>query len=274
MSPDIIRFFHALGINLKQGYGTSESGVALTGHRDGDVKPETAGPPREGVEIKLTDEGEVTIRGVGLFKGYYKNPEATSEKVKDGWFYTGDFGHIDEDGHLIIIDRMEDLRELATGRKFSPQYAEMRLRFSPYIKDALVVGSKEVDYVTAIVNIDFENVGRWAEARHIAYTTFTDLSQKPPVGELVWEEVEKVNKSLPDYARIRRFVNLHKEFDPDEAELTRTRKLRRVFVEDRFRDIIDAMYGDKPEIVIEAPITYRDGRTGVVETAIMVYPPG
>lgn len=269
VSPDILRYFQAIGVNIKQLYGGSEQGL-VTLHRDGEIKWETSGPSMPGMEIRLSGEGEIVVRGDNMFVGYYKNPEATQEKIRNGWYYTGDFGYLDEDTHLIVIDRMEDLRELSGGRKFSPQYTEIRLRFSPYIKDALVIGGEDKAYVSTIVNIDLDNVGRWAEARRIPYTTFTDLSQKPEVISLIRREIDRVNKSLPEWARIKRFVNLHKEFDPDEAELTRTRKMRRTFVEERYHYLIDALYGDKDELTVEAPVTYRDGRKGVIQTAIKV----
>lgn len=270
VSPDIIRFFRGIGVNVKVGYGSSEGGVAGSGQRDGDVKLETAGPPYGSVEMRLTDEGELLVRGPGVFKGYYRNPEATKIAISDGWFRTGDFCHLDEDGHLTVMGRVTDVRGLSSGKKFSPDYSEIRLRFSPYLKDALVFGVESEDYVTAIINIDKENVGRWAEAGHIAYTTFTDLSQKPEVIDLVAKEIEKVNKGLPDHARIKKFVNLQKEFDPDESELTRTRKLRRAFVEQRFKDIIDCMYSGSTEIEIQSEITYRDGRKGLTGTILKV----
>lgn len=270
ISPGIIRFFHAIGINLKQGYGSSEVGSSASSTMDDDVKLDTVGAPIEGNEVRVSDEGEILLTGVGLFKGYRNNPQATKEAVRNGWFHTGDFGHLRDDGQLIFIDRLGDLRQLSEGKKFSPSYCEIRLRFSPYIKDVLVLGDEKVDYVSAIVNIDKETVGRWAEARHIPYTTYTDLSQKTEVIEVVAKEVERVNSTLPPYARIRKFVNLHKEFDPDEAELTRTRKLRRTFVEDRFRDIVNAMYEDKTNIMVETPVTYQDGRTGIIKTSLSV----
>lgn len=269
VSPDILHYFQAIGVNIKQLYGGSEQGL-VTLHRDGEIKWETSGSSMPGMEIKLSEEGEIIVRGDNMFVGYYKNPEATKEKIRQGWYSTGDFGYLDEDTHLVVIDRMEDLKGLKGGRKFSPQYTEIRLRFSPYIKDALVIGGEDKDFVTTIINIDLGNVGRWAEARRIPYTTFVDLSQKPEVINLIKSDIQRVNKSLPEWARIKRFVNLHKEFDPDEAELTRTRKMRRTFVEDRYRYLIDALYGDKDEITVEAPITYRDGRTGVIKTAIKV----
>ena len=271
VSPDIIRFFHAIGVNLKQIYGLIETGMLNSVHQDGDINPESSGTPLPGIDVRISPQGEVLIKTKGLFSGYYKNPEGFREKVdNDGWFHSGDFGHLNENGHLTIIDRMADMRELSNGQKFSPQYTEVRLRFSSYIKDVLVVGPADKDYVTAIINIDFDNIGKWAESRHIAYTTFTDLSQKNPVAELIEKEVKRVNHGLPEGARIKRFVSLHKEFDADESELTRTRKLRRDFVEKKYSYLIEGMYSDNPNIVTEAAITYRDGRKGVIKTDIKV----
>lgn len=269
VSPDILHYFQAIGVNIKQLYGGSEQGT-ISLHRDGDIKWETSGSILPGREVKLSEQGEMLTRGGSVFIGYHKNPEATEEKMKGGWYHTEDFGYVDEDGHVICLDRMEDLRELSGGRKFSPQYTEIRLRFSPYIKDAVVIGGEDKAYVTAIINIELDNVGRWAEVRRLPYTTFTDLSQKPEIIDLIREEISKVNKTLPEWTRMKRFVNLHREFDADEAELTRTRKLRRTFVEDRYHDLIAALYGEDAEYAVEAPITYRDGRTGVIKTAVKV----
>ena len=238
--------------------------------REGEIRPETSGRPMPWAEVKIAGDGEILVKSKYLYAGYYKNPEATAKKIKDGYYCSEDFGHIDEDGHLIVIDRMEDLKPLSGGRQFSPQYCEVRLRFSPYIKDVLVVSAENRDHVAALVNIDLDNVGRYAEANHIAYTTFTDLSQKPEVIDLTNREIRRVNRTLPEYARIKRFVNMHKEFDADEAELTRTRKLRRTFVEDRYKDLIDALYGERDKLDVEAEVTYRDGRTGVIRTSIQV----
>jgi long-chain acyl-CoA synthetase len=269
ISPDVIRFFRAIGVNIKQLYGGTEQGL-VTLHRGDDVRPETSGPVMPNVEVRLADDGEILISGENLFSGYYKSPEATEEKLKKGWYYSGDFGHITEDGHLIVMDRMADLRELKGGRKFSPQYAEIRLRFSPYIKDALTIGGGDKEYVTCVVNIDLDNVGRWAEARRIPYTTFTDLSQKPEVIELIRQDIERINKTLPEFASIKKFANLHREFDADEAELTRTRKIKRNVVEERYKDLIDALYGGASELAVEAPITYRDGRKGTISMALKI----
>ena len=269
LSPDIFRYFQAIGVNIKQLYGSTEMGL-VTIHPDDDVRPETCGPIMPGYECRLSEDGEILVRGDNLFCGYYKKPEATKKAYVGDWYSSGDFGHIEDDGHLIVIDRMEDLKELSGGRKFSPQHTEIRLRYSPYIKDTLVVGSEDKAFVTTIINIDIDNVGRWAEARRIPYTTFTDLSQKPEVIKLVMSEIQRVNRNLPEWTTIRRFVNLHKEFDADEAELTRTRKIRRTFVEDRYQYLINALYGDKHELNVEAPIVYRDGRQGTIMTTIRV----
>ena len=269
VSPDIIRYFKALGVDVRLFYGSTEQGV-ITLPREDDIRPDTSGPPVPWVEVKLSDDGEILLKNKYPYSGYYKDTEATEAKIKDGWFYTGDFGYMNEDGHLIVIDRMEDLKELAGGKKFSPQYTEIRLRFSPYIKDALVIGGPGESYVTALINIDLDNVGRFAESHHIAYTTFTDLSQKTEVIALIKEEIAKVNSILPDWTRIKRFVNLHKEFDADEDELTRTRKLRRTFVEDRYKDLIEVLYSEKEIFKVHASVTYRDGRKGTIETSLYV----
>lgn len=269
LSPEIIRYFLALGIEIKLFYGSTEMGVVSI-PRPGEIRPETSGRPMPWAEVRISEEGEILVKSRYMYSGYYKNPEATRTKLRDGYYCSGDFGYLDEEGHLIVIDRMEDLKPLSGGRKFSPQYTEVRLRFSPFIKDVLVVGGATRDFVAALVNIDLENVGRFAEAHHIPYTTFTDLSQKPQVIELIKEEIKKVNRTLPEHARVVRFVNLHKEFDADEAELTRTRKIRRSFVEDRYRELIEAIYEGRKEIPVEATVTYRDGRQGFIRTVISV----
>jgi long-chain acyl-CoA synthetase len=270
LNPDVLRFFQAIGVNLKQLFGSTEA-IIHTLHRDDDIKVETVGPPVPGVKVAISEEGEILVKSDAVFCGYYKNPDATRKALKDGWFHTGDAGYFDDDGHLIYLDRVKDLLELAGGAKFSPQYIEGKLKFSPYIRDTMVVGGKDKAYVTAIVNIDFDNVGEWAEKHHIAYTTFVDLSQKPEVYDLIRKDVERVNSILPPPARVRKFVLLHKEFDPDEAELTRTRKLRRTFMESRYQNIIEAMYRDRDRVMVQAEVKYRDGRTGVVETAVKIY---
>jgi len=270
LSPDQLRFFRAVGVALKNLYGSTEC-QAHTLHYDGNIKLETVGAPAPGVEIQIRPDGEMWVRSRAVFAGYYRDPEKTANALDaEGWFHTGDAGYVDEDGHIIYLDRVSDMIDLANGEKFSPQYIEGRLKFSPYIQDAMAVGGFDMHYVTAIINIDFDNVARWAEKNRISFTTFVDLSQKPEVYELVKKEAERVNATLPPAARIKKFVILHKAFDADEAELTRTRKLRRRTLEQKYGAMLDAMYGDRDAVVVSAEVKYRDGRTGTVETAVRV----
>jgi len=269
VSPDIMRYFHAIGVNIKQIYGSSEMGL-VTAHRDGDMRPETSGCPLPGAEIRLSDTGEILVKNVGMFSGYYKDQDSYTKKFRDGWYHSGDYGYIDEKGQLIVIDRMDDLRELKGDKKFSPQYPEVRLRFSPYIKEVIVVGGEDKDSACCLINIDLDNVGRWAEAKHIAYTTFADLSQKDEVIELVRAEVERLNNTLPEEARISKFLNMVKELDADESELTRTRKLRRSYLEEKYRNLIDGLYSDQNTVEVETAIEYRDGRKGTMKRAIKI----
>jgi long-chain acyl-CoA synthetase len=275
LSPDVIRFFHALGINIKQIYGSTEVSGGATIHRDDDIKFASVGQPAPNIEIRISDEGEIQIAGPTVFEGYYKNPEATEKSLlveEDGrrWFRTGDAGYIDEGGHVIYLDRVKDMITLANGEKFSPQFIEGRLKFNPYVRDVMAVGEETTDYVVALVTIDFENVGRWAEKRGLGYTTYLDLSQRDEVYKLVSEAVEEVNESLPPAGRVRRFVLMHKEFDADEAEMTRTRKLRRGFLEDRYADIIEAMYNGDEAVNVRALVSYQDGREGFIETKVRI----
>jgi long-chain acyl-CoA synthetase len=269
LSLDTFRLIHAIGIELRQNYASTEAGF-ISSHGKGEIDFQSVGRPASGVEVRLTDEGELLVRSDCLFKEYYKDPEKTAAVVVNGWCRTGDAVNINDMGHLIFMDRLEHMGELASGTKYAPQYIEGRLRFSPYIKDAMVVGGKDREFVCAMVNMDFAMVGKWAERHGIPYTTFVDLSQKKEVADLVQKDLIRVNSYLPKASRVKKFVLLHKEFDPDEAELTRTRKLRRDFMEQRYKDLIDAMYSDKEKITVEARITYRDGRKGVVSTAIKV----
>ena len=240
-------------------------------HLPGDVKLASVGVIMPGVELKIADDQEILLRTETMFSGYYDDPEKTAEVIdEEGWYHTGDAGYIGEDGHLIYLDRVSDMIELANGETFSPQYIEGRLKFSPYIQDVMAVGGFDMHFVTTIINITFENVARWAEKNHIAFTTFVDLSQKQEVYDLIQKEVERVNETLPPPARVQKFVILHKAFDADEAELTRTRKLRRRALEQKYGMMLDAMYGDLENVVVSAEVKYRDGRTGVVETAVRV----
>jgi long-chain acyl-CoA synthetase len=269
LSLDTFRLIHAIGIELRQNYGSTEAGL-ISSHSKGEIKFESVGRPALGTEVRITDEGELWVRNNCLFNGYHKDEKKTAETLVNGWCRTGDAVNIDEDGHLLFIDRLEHMGQLSSGIKYAPQYVEGRLRFSPYIKDAMVIGGKDKDFVSAIINIDFAMVGKWAERHHIPYTTFVDLSQKEEVANLIQKDLARVNSYLPEPARVRRFVLLHKEFDADEAELTRTRKLRREFMEERYRELIQAMYSNGREVKVEAPVTYRDGRKGVVSTSIKV----
>jgi len=269
LGPEIFLFFRAIGINLKQVYGQTEiTGVSCV-QRDGDIKLGTVGKAFPNTEIRLTEAGEVISRGPGVFVGYYKNPEATAATIKDGWLYSGDAAMFDKDGHLIVIDRAKDVTHLANGTKFAPQFIENKLKFSPYIKEAVAVG-QDRPYVAAMINIDMENVGKWAERRQIAYTTFTDLAQKPEVYDLVAQEVERVNRDLPEVTRLRKYVLLHKELDPDDEEITRTRKVRRGFVATKYADIIEALYSERPSVAVSTVITYQDGRQAQLETDLVI----
>ncbi len=270
LGPDVFRFFHALGVNLKQIYGQTEvSGISVV-HRDGDIKFQTVGTPIPETEIKIAENGEILVRSPAVMQGYYRNPEATAEALdEEGWLHSGDAGYFDEDGHLIVIDRAKDVMTLHDGTKFSPQFIENKLKFSPYIKEAVVFGG-DWPFVAAFVNIDFANVGKWAENNQLAYTTYTDLSQKPEVYALVRKHVEQANADLPPAARIRRFLLLHKELDADDAELTRTRKVRRRLIAQRYDDLISALYSHNDHVDVETVITYQDGRTATLQTRLHI----
>lgn len=275
LSPDVIRFFHALGVNLKQVYGSTEVTGGLTLHRDGDIKFASVGKPAPGADVKIAESGEILMTGPSVFQGYYKNPEATAAALtidEDGrrWFHTGDAGYVDDDGHLIYLDRVKDMITLANGEIFSPQFVEGRLKFSPYIRDVMAVGDETRPFAAALIVMDFGNVGNWAERRGLGYTTFIDLSQKDEVYELVRAAVADVNESLPVNGRVRRFVLMYKEFDADEAEMTRSRKLRRNVLYDKYADIIEAMYGDSGVVNVKATVRYQDGREGTIETSVKV----
>jgi long-chain acyl-CoA synthetase len=269
LSPDAFRFYHALNLPLKSLYGTTEGGM-LSGAKNDDIYLDTVGPAYKGIEVRIAENGELIYRQPGIFVGYFKDPVKTSEVLKDGWFCSGDSCFIREDGHIVFIDRLKDLVELASGEKLSPQLIESRLRFSPYIKDAWVIAGPQKAYTSVIVIIKYDNVSRWAGKRRVGYTTFAELSQKPEVYSLVKTEIDRINHTLPLSIRIKKYVNLHKEFDPDEGELTRTRKLRRTFLEERYCGLIDAIYADKSQVPIEAQVRYQDGRIGTIETTLSI----
>ena len=275
LGPDIFVFFRALGINVKQLYGMTEASVFVAAQKDGDVRLDTVGTPMPGVEIKISEAGEVLFRSPGVFQGYFKNPEATRQTVDEGWIHSGDAGFLDQAGHLKIIDRARDLGRLADGTMFAPKYLENKLKFSPYVKEAVTLGPDR-PYVSALINIDLGAVGNWAERRGIAYTSYTDLSQKPEVYALIEQEVARVNRSLAEEdavlrgAQIRRFLILHKELDPDDEEITRTRKVRRGYIAQKYATLIEALYGDRDHVAVEAQVTYEDGRTGTIRADVAI----
>jgi long-chain acyl-CoA synthetase len=269
LGPDTFRFFHALGVNLKQIYGQTEiSGISCI-HLDGDVDFDSVGVPIPETEIKITEEGEIISRSPSLFLGYYENKEATEETIIDGWLHSGDAGYFSDKGHLVVIDRVKDVMTLRDGTKFSPQFIENKLKFSPYIKEAVAIGH-ERDYIVAMICIDFPIVGKWAENNRLAYTTYTDLASQDQVYEMIEKEVVKVNGSLPESAHIEKFVLLYKELDADDDELTRTRKVRRGFVDQKYSEIIEGMYAGKQVIPIETPIKYQDGTVKILKIKLKV----
>lgn len=269
LSPDFFRFFQAIGINLIQIYGSTEAGV-VSMHPQDDINNDSVGRVCDGVKIKISGEQEILIGGESIFSGYYQNPEKTSQVIRDGWFHTGDSGYINDRGHLFYLDRTENLDELSNGYRYAPGYIEGKLRFSRFIKDVMVVGGKNKDYLSVIINIDFDSIGKWAEANQVTYTTFVDLSQKEEVGDLIRQDLQRVNKTLPELSKVQKFVLLHKEFDADEGELTRTRKLRRAFLQERYQDLIEAIYEGKKEMPVVTEVKYRDGRRGTMETNIEI----
>ncbi len=274
IGPELFEFYRSLGINVKQLYGMTESSALICIQRDDDVKLDTVGPPLPGVEVRISETGEVMYRSPGVFQGYYKNDPATRETIENGWVHSGDAGFFDRDGHLKIIDRARDVGRLSDGTIFAPKYLENKLKFSPYVREAVCVGH-ERDFVGALINIDLASVGNWAERRGLAYTSYADLAQKPPVYDLIRQEVERVNRSLLEDealrgAQIRRFLLLHKELDPDDQEITRTRKVRRGFIGQKYATLIEALYGTADHVSVEAQVTYEDGRTATVRAAVRI----
>ena len=279
IGPDLFTFYRAIGINLKQLYGSTETAVFVCLQPDHEVKADTVGVPIDGVEIRFEANGELLVRSSGLLKGYYKNAAATAEVLTpDGWYHTGDAGFLDAGGHLKIIDRAKDVGRLMGGTNdgamFAPKYVENKLKFFPYVKEAVAFGDKR-EKVCAFINIDFEAVGNWAEKRNLPYAGYADLAAKPQVLELVRECVEKVNADLAADAmlagsQISRFLILHKELDADDGELTRTRKVRRGYIGEKYQVLVDALYGGKTEQFIETAVKFEDGRAGSVSATLKV----
>jgi len=274
LGPDVFRFFHALGINLKQIYGQTEVAGYSTIHRDGDINFDSVGIPVPIASISIFEPdkegvGEVISSGPGLFQGYLKNEEATKETIIDGWLHSGDAGYFTPDGHLVIIDRVKDLMHLKGGARFSPMFIENKLKFCPYIVEAVVLGHEQ-EYVTTMICIDFKHAGKWAEDRRISYTTYSDLAAKPEVYDLIEREVVRVNTTLPEKARIEKFLLLYKELDPDDEELTRTKKIRRGFINEKYKKEIAGLYSDAEELPIETVIRYQDGKTATLRTNLII----
>ncbi|MFI4929795.1 MAG: AMP-binding protein [Burkholderiales bacterium] len=279
IGPDLFTFYRSIGINLKQLYGSTETAVFVCLQPDHEVKADTVGVPIDGVEIKVTDSGEILVRSPGLLKQYYKNPAATAEVLTgDGWYHTGDAGFIDAGGHLKIIDRAKDVGRIMGGPNdgalFAPKYVENKLKFFPYIKEAVTFGDKR-ERVCAFINIDFDAVGNWAEKRNLPYAGYTDLASKPEVFDLVRECVEQVNADLAADDRlagsqVSRFLILHKELDADDGELTRTRKVRRGHIAEKYQVLVDALYGGKSEQFIDTAVKFEDGRTGSVSATLKI----
>ena len=245
LGPEIFAFFRAIGLNLKQVYGQTETAGICVVHPDGDVRAGTVGKPTPGTQVRISESGEILVAGESVFLGYYKNPEATARALDDGWLRTGDAGFLDGHGHLVMIDRVADVLKMADGSRFSPALIENKLKFSPFIREAVVVG-EERPYVVALIQIDMANVGSWAETRRLPFTTFKDLSAKSEVVALIGEAVTRVNQDVPGAARIREFALFDKELDADDGELTRTQKVRRATILTKYRDMIERMYAGAP----------------------------
>ncbi len=275
IGPDIFTFYRSLGVNVKQLYGSTEASVFVTIQPNREIWPETVGRPVAGVELKITEGGEVMFKSPGVFIEYYKNPEATAAaKTPDGWMHTGDAGYIDEHGHLKIIDRAADVGRLSNGTMFAPKYLENKLKFFPYIREAVAFGHGR-DHAAAFISIDMGAVGNWAERRGLAYTSYSELAAKPEVYELIKGNVEAVNRDLardPVLAgsQIKRYLVLRKELDADDGELTRTRKVRRRFIGEKYATLVEALYSERTECELEIQMKFEDGRTGTVRAVIRI----
>ena len=269
ISPDVIRFFRACGLNLKQCYGLTETCGIFQAQPDDEVKPETVGKALPGTEVKISNDQEVMLLSDSVFAGYYNDYESTEKAFENGWFLTGDAGYLDNEGHLVIIGRKQDIIRDKEGNAFSPDFIETRLKFSLYIKETIIFGEGR-PFITALINIDLGNVGNWAEDRMIPYTTYTDLAGRPEVEHLILEEVKKVNDQLPGPMKIKRFILLYKLLDADDEELTRTGKVRRRFVYGLYLPMIEAMYTGLSELPVKGKVRYRDGQVGMIETIARV----
>jgi long-chain acyl-CoA synthetase len=269
LGEDTFIFFRALGIKLKQFYGQTETCALTAAQQEGHVKLHTVGRPMQGVEVKLSEKGEILVRSPSVFSGYFADPESSAKSLADGWLHTGDAGRIEDDGELVVLGRVSEIVHTAKGERYIPNFIENRLKFSPFIRNVAVMGAGR-DKLTAIICIDFDAVGHWAEERAISYTSYADLSQKPQVHGLIGTVVDQVNAIQPEGLRIRRFVNLHKDFDADDGEITRTRKLRRNIIETNYALLIDALYGGDRECTYRAVIAYENGEKGEIVRKLVI----
>ena len=279
IGPDLFTFYRSIGINLKQLYGSTETAVFVCLQPDDEARADTVGVPISGVQIKVADNGEILVKSPGLLKEYYKNPEATAEVLTaDGWYHTSDAGFLDAGGHLKIIDRVKDVGRIKGGANdsalFAPKYVENKLKFFSYIKEVVAYGDGR-DKVCVLVNIDLDAVGNWAEKRNLPYAGYTELAQKPEVYQLIKECIEKVNADLSSDvllagSQVSRFLVLHKELDADDGELTRTNKVRRGFIAEKYQPLIDALYAGKHEQFIETVVKFEDGRSGSVTATLKI----
>lgn len=273
LGPDVFRFFHAIGVNLKQIYGQTEiCGIAVV-HRDDDITFNTVGTPIPGTELRITDDGEILLRSPSIFRGYHRQPEETAKTVDpDGWLHTGDAGYLDEDGHLVVIDRAKDVLTAPDGSRYSSQFIENKLKFSPYVEEAVVFGPETAGQgMTAMITLDPGTVGSWAEHERLSYTTYTDLAAKPEVYDLIAEEITHANEDLPEAIRVERFLLLHKQLDPDDDEITRTRKVRRNVIDERYADLIAALRRGDDEVGLTSKITYQDGSSVLRELSLKIF---
>jgi len=269
IGEDTFVFYRALGIKLRQLYGQTENSAINAIQSAGEVRLHTVGKPAPGVEVKIADDGEILLRSDSVFDGYFNKPEATAEALEGGWLHTGDAGYLEDDGHLVVLGRVSEVMHTAGGERYVPNYIENRLKFSPYIKDAAVIGAG-LDELTAMVCVDFEAVGHWAEVNGVPYVSYADLSQRDEVAALLLEAFHRVNKAVTEPLQLKRFVSLPKEFDPDDGEITRTRKLRRKVVQERYADVIASLYDGSKEVHVSATVTYETGETGKIEKVLPV----
>ncbi len=270
ISPEVFKYFKALDIDMRQIYGQTECSAIATCHREGDVRPESAGVALPDVTVEISEAGEIMVGGEGVMVGYYKNPEATGQSITaEGFLRTGDAGYLDKDGHLFVFDRYKDVMHLADGTRFAPQDIETRLKFSPYIREVVVIGNAR-PYISALISIDLENVGNWVKKRGVAYTTFQDLSQKPEVYQLIRSDIARLTTAFPDDMKIRRFANLIKELHPDDGELTRTRKVRRALVYERYDPLIRAVYDQREDHFLDIRIRFEDGHEAIFSGQVRI----